>query len=75
MDRYNYRAYQECGAMKLVDYQQDFENIYKFYNWPAVQGAGYECLANINLMAYKNVTGDAGLFSMRSLFLATSFLF
>ena len=60
--------------MKLVDYEQDFKNIYQFYNWPQVQGDGFECYANIDLMAYKNVTGSSLIVQSTSALILTTVL-
>lgn len=58
--------------MELDTYTKDFDNIYKWYNWPAVQGAGYNCLANINLMAPKNVTGTSSVLLVGSTLLVST---
>ena len=58
--------------MQLDTYALDFDNVFKWYNWPAVQGAGYNCLSNIHLMAPKNVTGSSVYLKAGSLFLAST---
>ena len=64
MDRYNYAAQQECGATVLADWRLQYDAVFKFYNWPLVQGTGYDCFSYISNMAPRNATGAASLLSI-----------